>query len=211
MLRAFMTYTGRIMPKIQLKPRSPEFAEQGRKAKLHACGMPGCDAEGDHKAPKDRSLSEHYHFCSAHITEYNKAWDFFSGMHPQEVEDHMLRSLYGDRPTWRFDSEADLEDTLYNTAWQSYHFTDKNREREKETSPETSHNTPEFEALALMGLEPPVDLLVIKTRYKELAKKHHPDLYPDDPKAEELLKHINMAYTILKLAYENFEKIENPT
>lgn len=59
-----------------------------------------------------------------------------------------------------------------------------------------------------MGLAPPVDLRLIKTRYKELAKKHHPDLRPDDPEAEELLKRINMAYTILKIAYEKFEKIE---
>lgn len=197
------------MPKIRLKSKSPEFEDHAVKTKTYACDMPGCLAEGCYKAPKDRSLSEHYRFCGDHIGEYNKAWDFFSGMHPQEVEDHILKSMYGDRPTWRYDPEANLEDTLYQTAWQSYHFTEKGPQREKDPPPQNPHNTPEFEALALMGLEPPVDLRIIKTRYKELAKKHHPDLRPGDPEAEELLKRINMAYTILKLAYENFEKIEN--
>ena len=196
------------MPKIRLKANSPEFEDGASKEKTHACDMPGCSAEGCHKAPKDRSLSEYYVFCADHIGEYNRAWDFFSGMHPEEIENHILSSQYGDRPTWRYDPEAPLEEMLYQTAWQSYHFTEKKPQREKTSPPESPHNTPEFEALALMGLAPPVDLRLIKTRYKELAKKHHPDLRPDDPEAEELLKRINMAYTILKIAYEKFEKIE---
>ena len=62
-----------------------------------------------------------------------------------------------------------------------------------------------------MGLEPPVTLPVIKKKYKELAKKYHPDLNQNDRKAEELLKQINMAYTILKLAYEKFEDLPERT
>ena len=68
--------------------------------------------------------------------------------------------------------------------------------------------TPEGEALAIMDLEAPVTLLEIKTRYKTLAKKYHPDLNPGDSKAEDLLKTINMAYTILKLSYAKFEKLD---
>ena len=59
----------------------------------------------------------------------------------------------------------------------------------------------------IMGLEPPLSLAGIKARYKELVKKYHPDINRDDPKAEELLKSVNMAYTILKLNYEKFEEL----
>lgn len=59
-----------------------------------------------------------------------------------------------------------------------------------------------------MGLEAPVTLKDIKARYKELAKKYHPDLNQNDKKAEDLLKTVNMAYTILKLSYAKFEKLE---
>jgi len=45
-------------------------------------------------------------------------------------------------------------------------------------------------------------------RYKILVKKFHPDVNPDDPKAEEMIKTVNMSYTILKLAYEKFEILE---
>ena len=64
-----------------------------------------------------------------------------------------------------------------------------------------------LEVPPVKGLEPPVDLSVIKARYKELAKKHHPDLNPGCDKSEDLLKKINMAYTILKLAYEDFKDL----
>ena len=39
------------------------------------------------------------------------------------------------------------------------------------------------------------------------SKKYHPDLNGHDPVAEELLKKINMAYTILKMAYQKFESL----
>jgi hypothetical protein len=201
------------MPRIQLKPQSPEFADAKKaRAKDRACDMPGCDCVGEYKAPKDRALSEHYNFCLDHVRDYNKAWDFFSGMNEAEVQEHMMKSLYGDRPTWRYDVDGATAEALKRAAWQTYNFTEKEppkdytNDKGRYTSPE-SRNTPEFEALAIFGLEPPIDLKGIKTRYKELAKKYHPDTNRDDPGAEDLLKRINMAYTILKLAYEKFDQM----
>ena len=63
--------------------------------------------------------------------------------------------------------------------------------------------------MLIMGLEPPLDLKTIKARYKELAKQYHPDLNRGDKAAEDLLKSINMAYTILKLSYEKYEKLRD--
>ena len=38
----------------------------------------------------------------------------------------------------------------------------------------------------------------VKTRYKELAKRHHPDANGGDRAAEERLKTINLAYAALR-------------
>lgn len=173
--------------------------------------MPGCAGHGEHRAPKDRSLKDHYWFCFDHVKDYNAAWDFFSGMARDEMEEHIINSLYGDRPTWRYDVDGAMADTLRRAAWQTYNFTNKEPPKDKTDNRRTSSlnpNTPEFEALSIMGLEPPITLDGIKTRYKELAKQYHPDLNQGDKKAEELLKSINMAYTILKLSYAKFEKLE---
>lgn len=211
------------MPKINLKPNSPEYDETKNafksRFKAQHCEMPGCPNEGDFRAPKDRSLSDHYFFCQMHITEYNRAWNFFDGMNTKEVEDHILKSMYGDRPTWRYDANGkDPMDELRRNAWEFYGKGESPDEQASRAFHEyeqngrsINRNSPEFEALALFGLEPPLDLECIKKRYKELAKKYHPDYNQGDEQAEETLKKVNMAYTILKLAFQNFDLLENKT
>ena len=189
-----------------MKPFSAEFADDGRESSaIRTCGMPGCTIEGSHKAPKDRSLKDHYWFCYDHVQEYNSAWDYFSGMSASDIEDHIVRSMLWDRPTRRYDGNAALEEQLYRKSWQTYHFTENEPKKEKPFAAGIERDTPEFQAMAIMALEPPLNMVSIKTRYKELVKKYHPDVNREDPNAEELLKSINMAYTILRLACEKYE------
>jgi hypothetical protein len=203
------------MPKIKLKPNSAEFEDDKPPKKKSLCEMPDCQEEGTHKAPKDRGLDNYYLFCLEHVQLYNKAWNYFEGMAPRDVEEHIIKSFYGDRPTWKFDGFDGFDDNLRHRAWQNYHgYTDEeaNSKRQEEKKQSRSGHaidsqTKEYEALMIMGLAPPVTLPVIKKRYKELAKKYHPDLNNNDKHAEELLKSINMAYTILKLAYEAYDKM----
>lgn len=199
------------MPKIILKHKSPEYADTTEKVQEHFCEMPGCSATADHKAPKHRGLNEYYRFCFNHVQEYNKAWDFFSGMAESEVHEHMTSSMYGDRPTWRYAGESTAEDILRAATQEAYGDTKHKQKEESKKRFNGNMNipsgTPEFEAMVIMGLAPPMTLAEIKTRYKLLAKKHHPDLNGGCAKSEELLKRINMAYTILKLAYEEFGKL----
>lgn len=125
----------------------------------------------------------------------------------------MRESRYGDRPTWKH-AEKNTEEELLKAARNTYFYGDgtsqhdekKHNDNKRKFAGDT--NTPEYEAMALMGLEPPVTLDEIKTRYKKLAKKYHPDLNRDNPNAEELLKKINMAYTILKLALKDYKELQ---
>ncbi len=195
------------MPKIILKYKSPEFAETGEETKTQSCDMPGCPNFGQHKAPKHRGLNEYYNFCFDHVREYNKAWDFFQGMSNHEVQSHMEKSLYGDRPTWKYGVEADMEEKLFKSAQNQYFYGEEPPPDQKRPHFGGETNTPEYEAMAIMGLTPPVTLEGIKERYKKLAKKHHPDINRNNPDSEELLKKINMAYTILKVAFDNYQKL----
>lgn len=198
------------MPRIRLKPKSPEFADRHEHIIEKVCEMPGCSENAEHKAPKHRGLNEYYHFCFEHAREYNKAWNFFSGMSDTEVQDHVYKSFYGDRPTWKYAS-PEAEEALYNAAREHYFNGEEpkqsKQEKEKRSRETINTNSPEHEAMAIMGLEHPVTLEEIKQRYKTLAKKHHPDLNKNDPKAEELLKKINMSYTVLKLAFEEYKNL----
>ena len=198
------------MPKIHLKPNSAEYADEKAKSSPERCDMPGCSLEGEHKAPKHRGLNEYYHFCFEHVKEYNKAWNFFEGMSDSEVEEHTVNAMYGDRPTWKYGVNGDPYEELYTKAWQSFNNTDEDP-RQKAHDPgagQFSQHSQEHKAMAIMGLEPPITLDAIKSKYKDLAKKHHPDLNKGCAKSEELLKEINMAYTILKLAYEQYSVLK---
>jgi DnaJ-domain-containing protein 1 len=203
------------MPRIKLKPQSPEFDDSVKPSKYAKdCDMPYCPNKGTFRAPKDRSLSDHYMFCQDHITEYNRAWNFFDGMNQREVEEQILKSMFGDRPTWRYDSDGMAEENLRRQAYE-FHGTGQTDDRASRAWQEyeqnknaVDHTSAEFEAMAIFGLAPPIDIDKIKARYKELAKKYHPDINRDNPKAEELLKKVNMSYTVLKLAYQKFDNIE---
>ncbi|MFP4312725.1 MAG: J domain-containing protein [Alphaproteobacteria bacterium] len=201
------------MPKIKLKPKSAEYADGRQNNAVTLCDMHGCSAHGDYKAPKHRGLNEYYYFCLEHVQEYNKAWNFFSGMSDDEVQDHVIKSLYGFRPTWKYGVNGHTEDILRGRAWEFQYGEDaESREEAHKRSSDNfrqrhESHSPEFQALAILGLEPPVELPDIKKRYKELAKKYHPDLNRGCAKSEELLKQINMSYTILKVAYEKFEDL----
>lgn len=172
--------------------------------------MPECSDHGEYRAPKDRNLKDHYWFCLEHVQEYNKAWNYFSGMSMSDIEDYINRATIWDRPTQRYDTMANFE-AIKRKAWQTYHFTDQEPPKDSTGSYNYSgfqRNTPEFDALIIMGLEPPLDLDKLKERYRSLAKKYHPDTNRDDPDAEELLKKINMAYTVLKVAYQKYETLK---
>jgi hypothetical protein len=195
------------MRKVKLKEKSPEFDEERMKSSPHQCEISGCDQAGDYRAPKSRNLDDYYRFCKDHVSDYNRAWNFFDGMNDKDIQDHMYESLFGNRPTWKFTGNIDLEDELRRQAGTFYDDAAKEREKraEEKRNRQIATDTPEGEALEIMGLSAPITLDEIKIKYKELAKKWHPDVNRNDPEAEEKLKDINMAYTVLRLAYQKFE------
>lgn len=200
------------MPTIKLKPKSPEFEGAQTQGKTVTCEIPGCLLKGDHKAPKNRALGEYYHFCYEHVRDYNAAWNFFEGLSEAEIQEHMRRSFFGDRPTWKYGVGADALDELQRKAWQAYHNTEQEPPRsskkrsgwEQRKKDFENKHAPEIEAMAIMGLEPPLQLPEIKARYRALVKAYHPDHNPD-PEAAEMIKAINMAYTLLKAAHERYD------
>lgn len=168
------------------------------KAPTRGCEAPGCAAAGEFRAPKDRSLREYLWFCLEHVREYNKGWDFYRGMGPNDIESAIRSDTGWQRPTWplgrlggmRLDPErvADPLNILRDTALH-----EKRRAEPRREAP------PELRAaLGLLELEWPLDSATLKARYKELAKRYHPDANGGDRSAEERLKDINRAYSLLR-------------
>lgn len=182
-----------------------------------ACDITGCAERGDYKAPKSRdALKSYYWFCLDHVKEYNQNWDFFKGMSQAEIERNMSKTAVWDRPTWRSTQAGFNEEKIRKSVYERFTSGD-NFSFEmggKDSTKEEAHINlgsiphPAVEALAAMDLQPPVEWEEVKARYKTLAKRYHPDTNNADKQSEEKLKKINLAYSILKLSYQNYTKLD---
>ena len=167
-------------------------------APRHPCEAPDCPEPGDYRAPKDRTrLREYRWFCLAHVREYNASWDFYKGLPPDQIETALRDDTAWQRPTWplgrlgggRIDPEI-LRDPFGLL---------KGRLDQAPKRPDPARPPPELRAaLDLLELAWPTDSIALKTRYKELAKRYHPDANGGDRSAEERLKDINRAYSLLR-------------
>jgi DnaJ domain len=160
------------------------------------CDMPNCSRAGEYRAPRSpQSLRDYLWFCLDHVRAYNASWDYYRGMTPGEIERHLRADASWQRPSWplgrlggQFFDEEMLHDPLHLLA------TGKVRR-----GPAVEEAPNELrQPLATLGLAWPVTLDEVKARYKELAKRHHPDANGGDRAAEERLKTINLAYAAVR-------------
>ncbi len=179
-----------------------------------ACDVPGCECDGEYKAPKSNKLNEYYNFCLGHVQDYNSEWDYFDGLPQSAVETQIYNDMLWDRPTWEMvPGQFDLE-RLQRRVYEKLDFGedisfDTSSEKKEQKRTGFSMPTPERDAFRLMGLEPPLVWEEIKARYRVLAKKYHPDIHGgNNLEAEEKIKEINLAYSVLKIAYSKYQKLE---
>jgi DnaJ-domain-containing protein 1 len=177
----------------------PDPAAPGR-----GCDVPGCPHDGEYRAPKSRdSLREYFWFCLDHVRAYNAAWDFYKGMSPGQIEAHMRDDTGWQRPTWPLgrlgggipeeDLIADRLDILGAAGLR------QGRNGGRAAGPGGQAAPADLrQPLDTLGLEWPVSLDEVKSRYKELAKRNHPDANGGDRAAEERFKTINLAYALVR-------------
>jgi hypothetical protein len=164
------------------------------------CDHPGCEAAGDYRAPRSRAtLDQFYWFCLDHVRAYNASWNYYAGMSSSEVEAHIRQDTVWQRPSWPLGARIG---TLRGAKWRGFGLFDLDEDQpQAERRPAREPRTLQEKALALFDLTPPLTLVGLKARYKELVKRHHPDIHGGDREAEERLKEINLAYSTLKASY----------
>ncbi|MBI5165217.1 MAG: J domain-containing protein [Magnetospirillum sp.] len=162
---------------------------------LRACDHPGCASHGEYRAPRSRlHLNQYYWFCLDHVRAYNAAWDYYRGMSPDEIEHEVRRSTTWERQTWPLGAKVGNRRFSFTIDDPLGVFDEEAEDlRKAKARPET----PEEAAMKLLGLDGVLTLAILKARYKELVKRHHPDANNGDKDAEEKFKQINQAYTTL--------------
>lgn len=207
-MSAFFQYRPKF---VDIRVRPPAEGEDEGPADVHTlkpgerrCDHPECLRPATARAPKSRDMmNEHYWFCQQHAAEYNKGWDFFSGMSEGEVRAHQEARATGDRPTWSFKASNRSREA---SAKDGRVFTDTfglfgGTQRPAKPEPEAIHvGRLERNALADLDLEPGVEAHAIRARYTLLVKRCHPDANGGDRSAEHKLQRVIKAYKTLQKA-----------
>ncbi len=164
---------------------------------MRRCDNPGCPEEGAHRAPRSpNELETYYWFCVEHARAYNAQWDFFDGMNEKEIESFRIADVTGHRPTWPLGARA----CDVRKPWEGVRdvfgvIRDGAQGGRFDAEPRLPRD--ERDALAVLNLSQTAALDEIKSRFKELAKRYHPDLNGGDQSAEERLKPVIEAYRLL--------------
>ena len=65
------------------------------------CQWDGCDKPGVHRAPVGRNAENQFFlFCFEHVKDYNKGYNYFSGLSDGEIARYQKEAITGHRPTW---------------------------------------------------------------------------------------------------------------
>jgi len=204
-----MSTNSPLFDRIRVKP------DQDRRvrADLPGCQWPGCAASATHRAPKGRlRASEYWRFCLDHVREYNNSYNFFAGMSDDAIARYQKDDVIGHRPTWKMGSlGGDRKRTARAKSRMSgWAAEDPFSLFGDGAAAGNGHARPAAEgrkilnaqrrALDVLGLEGNASRADIKSRFKVLVKRHHPDANGGDRGSEEQLREIIQAYNYLKSA-----------
>jgi len=178
------------------------------------CQWKGCSNPGTHRAPRGRGQEGYYRFCIDHVRQFNASYNYFDGMSNAEVEKFQKDSALGDRPTWRMGGNGTPPGTTPKGGKQRGRYArfggvdqhkilgDEDASPAGPVKPESRRvlKTLERKAMDALHLPETASKDDIKTRFKELVKRHHPDANGGDRGSEDKLREIIQAYNYLKQA-----------
>ena len=202
-----MTAYSKYFERIRVRPDPKAEA----RTDAPACQWDGCSEPGTHRAPVGRLREgEYFRFCFDHVREYNRGFNYFSGLADGEIARFQKEALTGHRPTWKMGTSSGAKSSpdvaQFRSGRAGYH----NRMRDPFNLFGTGHDqhaarprrpSPlEAKALETLGLDANATGETIKARYKELVKRHHPDANGGDRGSEERFREVLQAYRMLKQA-----------
>lgn len=173
------------------------------------CQWDGCAEKGVHRAPVGRNAEGSFFlFCFEHVKEYNKGYNYFSGLSDNEIARYQKEAITGHRPTWTVGVNGSARSSPLHADMSSaqasgrikdpFGFVRQTRAHNQATPQQRKLKTLETKAFETLGLSANATPKDIKSRYKELVKKHHPDANGGDRGSEERFRAVIQAYQLLK-------------
>ncbi len=162
-------------------PRWRNYGVEKEPVKLRMCDHAGCSHAGEYQAPKAPNSPDKWYFCLDHVTEYNKGWDYFAGLSPEEAYDR---------------AREEARETAYarSSQWQWA--------KDGEDGVGSADNG----SFGVLGLSFGSSEAEVKSAYRSLAKQYHPDRNPNDKDAAQKFHAITAAYERLQHYFQRTAK-----
>jgi len=205
-----MKLDSKYFDSIRVSSRRGRSRAEPQAAAAPVCQWGSCSKRGLHRAPKGRGAEgEYFHFCRDHVSEYNKAYNYFAGMDENEVTEFQKSAATGHRPTWSIGvhgaDQGSWETLKANTNGDPLEILKALRGKMKE-QPDPAVERRRFvlkgarKHLQLLNLDENASSDEIKIQFKALVKLHHPDHNGGDRSSEERFREVLAAYNYLKQA-----------
>ena len=170
------------------------------------CDWDNCKELGEYKAPIERDNSKKFRMlCLKHIREFNKNWNYFSGMDDNQILNFLKSDMTWHKPTQSFSSSDNFFKVLWNNTLKD-EFDNRKIKSDFNYMRQFKFDHKDIKAFEILGLSVGMKWMKIQEKFKTLVKKFHPDMNLGNKKYEEKLKLITLAYTQLKNTYK--EKID---
>ncbi len=170
------------------------------------CDWDNCKELGEYKAPVEKDNSKKFKMlCLKHVKEFNKNWNYFSGMNDNQIMNFLKSDMTWHKPTQSFSSSDNFFKILWNNTLKDE--SDKMKIRnEYDHMRQFKFDHKDIKAFEILGLTVGMKWIKVQEKFKTLVKRFHPDMNSGNKKYEEKLKLITLAYTQLKKTYR--EKID---
>ena len=170
------------------------------------CDWNNCKELGEYKAPVERDNSKKFRMlCLKHVKEFNKNWNYFSGMNDNQIMNFLKSDMTWHKPTQSFSSSDNFFKVLWNNTLKD-EFDNKKIKSDFNYMRQFKFDNKDIKAFEILGLSVGMKWMKIQKKFKTLVKKFHPDMNLGNKKYEDKLKMITLAYTQLKNTYR--EKID---
>ncbi len=197
-----MNLNSPLFDRIRVKSRPKQEVRNS----VMRCDHPGCTVAGEFRAPMGRQREgEYFCFCLDHVREYNASYNYFSGMSPEAMASYQRDAAVGHRPTWAI-GQIETARAWRQGSDDPSRFADPlgmfgaraNRSARAAEPQKPRYGIAARKALDQLGLDETADADTIRSRYKNMVKRLHPDANGGDRSLEDKLREIIRAYNYLK-------------
>lgn len=189
-----------IFDRVRAKPKAKQQPAHVFKVR---CDHPGCNESGEFRAPMGWGREgQYFSFCLEHVRAYNASYNYFQGMSADAVALYQRDATTGHRPTWVMGNNIAGGARLHGGDQSQYidplDIFAGHAARKPAEPPKPKHGIAARKALDQLGLDENADAVTIRSRYKDMVKRLHPDANGGDRSLEDKLREIIRAYSYLK-------------